>query len=102
MRKKIRVYGGRPRYAKQQGMRLKKRSSIPTWSEEMNSNTLIGFEEWISSMGSCLFEEDRFSKTLKSGQNDGGGRWKGCGWWEAIATSEKEFRWIEELMKKIM
>lgn len=53
-------------------------------------------------MRTHVFEEDKFSKKSKSGQNDGGGRWKGCGWWKAIATSEKKVRSIGESMKKII
>ena len=88
-------------------MRLRERSSIHTWSEDMDSNTFIGFEEFISSMGTWFEErtssmgtrvpkKGRFSEALEGGRSDSGIRWKGRWRWESIVTVEEEVRGEQE------
>ena len=72
-------------------MRLRERSSIHNWSEDMDPNTFTRFEEFISSMGTWFEEhtlsmgirvpeKGRFLEALEGGQSDSGGHWKGR-WW---------------------
>ena len=68
----------------------------------MDSNTLTRFEEFNSTMGTCVPEEGWFLEALESGWSNGGDCWNGRWWWEAIAAIEEKVRWIEDSVKKIM
>ena len=88
-------------------MRLRERSSIHTWSKDVDPNTFTRFEECISSMGTWFKErtssmgtqvpeKGRFSEALEGGRNNSGGHWKGRPQWEAIAIGEKEVKSKQE------
>ena len=84
-------------------MKLREKSAIHTWLEDMDPNTFTGFEEFISSMGTWFEERTSsmeleclkivgFQRHWKGGRSESGGRWKGWWRWEVIATNEEEVR----------
>ena len=75
-------------------------ASTFTRFEECISSMGTWFEEHISSMGTHVLKEGRLLEALGGDQSDGGGRWKGQWWWEAIVI-DKEVMRTRDLIKKI-